>query len=127
MIKLKMSQLATMFTGGGDSPLGRLGRLSTMSAKVTYRAAKMIKAVSAEIESYEKARIDLCKKCGKLDPKTNCYGIDEDKKEEFNKSMNELLQQDVTLDVLEVELDPDAVGLTPSDLIILEPVVKVRE
>jgi hypothetical protein len=111
----------------GESPLGNLGRLKTMSAKVTYRVAKAIKAVMEEVEAFEKARVELCKELGTLNPKTNNYDMDEEKQKEFQTSMAELLQQDVVLNILEVEIDPDAVGLTPSDMLILEPVIKVRE
>lgn len=127
MVSLKMGQLMLMVDRVGESPLGNLGRLKTMSAKVTYRVAKAIKAVMEEVEAFEKARVELCKELGTLNPKTNNYDMDEEKQKEFQTSMAELLQQDVVLNILEVEIDPDAVGLTPSDMLILEPVIKVRE
>jgi len=126
MVKVTIAQLLGM-SMGETPPLGKLAKIQTFNAKTTYRAAKAIKAIGVEVDSYEKARVALCQKCGTQNVTNNNYDIDPAKKDQFQASLQELLDQTVELDIVKVELDDDATGLCALDMMALEPILDMKE
>lgn len=122
-VKVKMSELLPMAMGE-DAPITRLSKVKTFKTKTTYRAAKAIKAVMAELQDYEKSRIALCERCGTRNG--DKFDIAPEHMEAFQKGLEELMAEEVELDILPVEID-DAEGLTPADMLALEPILVVKD
>lgn len=90
---------------------------------VSYRVAKLIKALNDELTTYEAERVKLCENCGTLDKARGKYVIE--KGEVFEKEYNSLLDFDVELAVNKITL-PDTLSISPSDLISLSDFVQIE-
>lgn len=89
----------------------------------SYRVAKLIKAMNAEIAIYDEARIKLCEKYGELAENKREYTIL--KGAEFNRELSSLLDMEVELDLKKVTL-PLGLCITPSDVISLSDFVEIE-
>lgn len=100
-----------------------LSRLAerTLPVKQSYRLAKLIKAVNAEMSVYDSERIKLCERYGTLNKEKNNYDIND--RDGFGEEIRELQSQEVELDVKPI----DIVGLelTAQDIINIEPFIEV--
>lgn len=100
-----------------------LSRLAecTLPVKQSYRLAKLIKAVNAEMSVYDSERIKLCERYGTLNKEKNNYDIND--RDGFGEEIMELQSQEVELDVKPI----DIVGLelTAQDIINIEPFIEV--
>ncbi|MBP3939497.1 MAG: hypothetical protein IK955_08810 [Clostridia bacterium] len=94
-----------------------------LPVKVSYRVAKLIKAMNSEIEVYDQERIRLCEKYGELDKKKGEYKISETT--EFYKDLNSLLDIEVSLDVRKVSL-PETLSITPADILSLSDFIEIE-
>lgn len=100
--------------------LSRLAK-RTLPVKQSYRLAKLIKAVDAEISVYDSERIKLCERYGTLNKEKNNYDIND--RDGFNEDIKELQGQEVELDVKPVEID--GLELSAQDIINIEPFIEV--
>lgn len=99
--------------------LVKISNLSDLPIYVSYRFAKIIKAVEGEVVSLEEARNKLIRKYGQEDgnggytiPIENVEAI-----ENFNKEFGELLSKDIELEIPTVNLDDlNGVKLSPNDV-----------
>ncbi len=103
-----------------------LQRLSNkeLPVKVSYSLAKVIKAASAELATYDGQRIKLCEQYGKLNEDGSEYEIDEARRSEFEAKADELINLAVEIDVKPVKL-PDDVKLKAQEILLIEDFIEV--
>ena len=94
-----------------------------LPVKESYRVAKLIKAMNAEITIYDEARIRLCERYGELAENKREYKIL--KRAEFNRELGSLLDMDVSFDVQKVIL-PATLCITPTDIISLSDFIEIE-
>ena len=83
-----------------------------LKSKVAFRVARLLREVQAESETFETARINLVKLYAakdengeiKTDENGNTY-IEQDKIEEFNKELRDLLDNTITINGDKLSLD----------------------
>jgi hypothetical protein len=83
-----------------------------LKSKVAFRVARLLREVQAESETFEAARINLVKLYAakdengeiKTDENGNTY-IEQDKIEEFNKELRDLLDNTITINGDKLSLD----------------------
>lgn len=102
-----------------------VGRLAgqALPVSVSYRVAKLVKAMNEELRVYEAERVKVCEKCGTLNEAEGKYIIN--KGEEFNRELSSLLDMQVELNVEKVTL-PETLNITPHDIIALEEFVQIE-
>lgn len=93
----------------------------TLPVKQSYKLAKLIKAVDAEISVYDSERIKLCERYGTLNKEKNNYEIND--RDSFNEEIKELQSQEVELDIKPVEIG--GLELSAQDIINIEPFIEV--
>lgn len=103
------------------APLEKLAA-KDLPVKVSYRLAKLMQALNAEIRVYDEQRIKLCKKHGVLSDDGKKYDITDS--ETFLREVTELLELEVETDVKPVTLTPD-ICLTAQEIIYLEDFIEV--
>ena len=94
-----------------------------LPVKESYRIAKLIKAMDAELVIYNESRIRLCERYGELAENKREYKIL--KGAEFNNELGSLLDMEVSLDVPKVML-PASLCITPSDVISLSDFIEIE-
>lgn len=101
------------------------GRLAgqALPAAVSFRIAKLINVLNAELTAYETERVKLCEKCGTLNKDEGRYDIT--KGEEFARELESLYNLDITLGVEKVAL-PDNIAITPKDIINLSEFIMIE-
>lgn len=106
--------------------MGILRKLSNkeLPVKVSYSLAKVIKAASAELATYDGQRIKLCEQYGKLNEDGSEYEIDEARRSEFEAKADELINLAVEIDVKPVKL-PDDVKLKAQEILLIEDFIEV--
>lgn len=119
-MKVQVSQVVVAV-----APLKKLGGLSDLTAKQAYRCAKMLRKAQAVFDDFEKGKTAAAKKCG-TDIGGGQYEIAKEKIDDFNRELTELLDSEADLNCDVVVLSGDVKGLTPHDLIALEPFVSVE-
>lgn len=92
-----------------------------LPVKQSYRLAKLVKSVKAEMSIYDSERIKLCERYGTLNKEKNNYDIND--WDGFNKEINELQSQEVELDVKPIDIG--GLELTARDIISIEPFIEV--
>ena len=111
--------------------LGELQRISAsleklltcdLQVKIAYRLSKMAKIAMKELKTVEDTRMGLIKKLGTKDEKGNINITETDKREEFVKSMEELMEEEVTISFIPLDLNVlgDKVQLSAIDIANLE-------
>lgn len=83
-----------------------------LKSKVAFRVARLLREVQAESETFETARVNLVKLYAakdengeiKTDENGNTY-IEQDKIEEFNKELRDLLDNTITINGDKLSLD----------------------
>lgn len=83
-----------------------------LKSKVAFRVARLLREVQAESETFETARVNLVKLYAakdengeiKTDENGNTY-IEQDKIEEFNKELRDLLDNTITINGDKISLD----------------------
>ena len=83
-----------------------------LKSKVAFRVARLLREIQAESETFETARINLVKLYAakdengeiKTDENGNTY-IEQDKIEEFNKELRDLLDNTITINGDKLSLD----------------------
>ena len=110
-MKLKLAVLVQ-----SSEPLSKLMN-NPMPSATAFKCAKVLKAVSSELEAYEEARkkaIETHGKDGEISEKSKNW-------DKFVKELNELLATDVKLDVEKVKSENlSKVEVSPTDLIALD-------
>lgn len=94
----------------------------SLPIKTSYGIAKLIVKVNAELEIFDKSRIDLCEKYGKLDEETRKYNITDDA---FYAEYDKLLDIDVDVEANPVVLYGDA-SFTAQQLIAIEDFIVIE-
>ena len=111
--------------------LATLGNTKGLQSVVAYRIAKNIKAINAELETYEETRVNLVKEYAKKDKDGNplkketngneVYDIEDEKMEELNKEINRLMDETVEIDIKKISLDDlNNAGLSAFELEAVE-------
>lgn len=100
-----------------------LARLAgrTLPVKQSYRLAKLVRAVDAELTVYNGERIKLCERYGTVNAEKTNYDIND--WDGFNRGINELQSQEVELDVKPIDID--GLELSAQDIIDIEPFIEV--
>jgi hypothetical protein len=117
MIKTKIKSIVN-----AREAMQRLAQ-QTLPVAVSYRVTKLIRAIDAELAVYDKERIRLCEKYGKLNESKTSYTILEGA--EFNEEHSLLLNFDVELEAHKVKL-PETLNITPADLLRLSEFVEIE-
>lgn len=128
MIKIKLSDLVNSIEG-----LRSLGQ-KELKAKPAYRVGKTIKAVEGELTVFNQTRQELIQKYGekKEDGQLNTdengnVKIPLDVISEFNKQMQELLNEEIELNVNLIALDDiEELNFTPTEMAQIEPFVDIE-
>lgn len=76
-----------------------LGVLSNtaLPAATSFRLRKLLKAANENFEDYDKTRMELCRKYGVLNEKTNQFEFEPENREKFDAEFTELLESEVEL------------------------------
>ena len=102
-----------------------LGEFAQKDLKIAtaYKVAKLIKAISAEIELFNEQRIKLLQSVGStLSEDGKRYIIPENKKAEFAEGFTELVA--VEVDIPErLDLSDEEIRLSPAAVLDLEPFI----
>ncbi len=105
-----------------DNTLARLAG-QPLPVKQSYRLARLIKAISNEIQIYDGERIKLCEKYGTLNKDKNIYEFDENNREKFDADIRVLQGQTIDLDVKPIDISD--LELSAQDIINIEPFIEV--
>ena len=117
MIKTKIKSIVN-----AREAMQRLAQ-QTLPIAVSYRVTKLIRAIDSELAVYDKERIRLCEKYGKLNESKTSYNIL--KGAEFNEEHSLLLDFDIELDAQKVKL-PETLNITPADLLCMSEFVEIE-
>jgi hypothetical protein len=118
LLKMKLGELRNCSVS-----LGKI--LGVENFKLAYRVMKLTKKVQSELTEFEKIRIEMLKKYGTL--KGDIYTLKPDNVKTFNKQLQEILDEEITLDIdlIPLSLLRDAdVKLSSLDLVNLEKFIK---
>ena len=115
-IKLKMYQIKSM-----KIPLEKL-ILKEIKVSIAFRITKLVKQIDEHLEEIEELRVNLVNKLGVKNEETNTVEVPGKKMKEFSQQMNELLNEEITIDFKPISIDDlgDELLLTTKDLMILE-------
>ena len=128
MIKVKLIDLL--------NSAGVLQRLTTIDfkAKTSWQLYKLISAAEKEIGTFQDTRMKVVQKYAEKDENgepivnENEYKIAEGQMDAFTNEINELLMSEVELNVSPIPLeDLDAADFKPTEMVIMEPFLKVEE
>ncbi|MAF44189.1 MAG: hypothetical protein Unbinned7913contig1002_29 [Prokaryotic dsDNA virus sp.] len=128
MLKVKVKDVVDSFPAMQD-----LARVN-FNAKISFAIAKALRKVTKEVEIYDNTRVKTCKKYGKVDKKSNQYVFPDDKKDVFDKEMDELMNSTIELNGIR-QLSIDELGnvqippaaLNGLDWLIVERAVSNKE
>ena len=106
-----------------------------MKIKVAYKIARLAREIQKEIELFESTRHTLIEKYGiknengeLVEDKNGGYPIQKEKKDEFLKETNELLNSKISLNVDKLSLkDLEEAELTPQQIIKLIDFIEEEE
>ena len=88
-------------------------------AVVSFRIAKAIRAINEEIDMFEAEKAKLVQKYG--EPYEGGIRVAEDKQDDFQKEISQLLNESVTLEVSKLKLkDIEHVQLKPIDMMTID-------
>ena len=119
-VKLKLETIWTM-----QQSLNRVAGMQ-LETKISYRIAKIVKKMTAELKTVEEQRLKLIDKYAVADEK-GAKQVPPDKIEEFGKEWTTLLQEEVELEgIVKVKL-PNDVKLTPKEVMDLEEILELEE
>lgn len=125
MLKITAAELFTFAPDGGVVINEGLRRLADaeLPASVSFKLARTIRKVSAELETFNKTRMGLFEKLGE---KTgDSYRIPAEKMDEFAKELQGLLAVEIELDVKPLKLaELNGCNLRPRDMLDLERFVE---
>jgi hypothetical protein len=124
-ITLKALVEAALPRGGVPPALDKLGNIGIYSTATSFKVAKLLKAIRVELVAFEAARDKFQEKYGVKNLTTNRWEMSPENTMLFQKAVDELGEQKVTLAVSSVQLPADATGLTGVDLMLLEGLVTV--
>ena len=114
-MKVKVAQLV-----GSSEPLGKL-MTQPMPSATAFRCAKTLKAVQAELESYEEARKNLIEQHGKdgeIKPEDKGW-------DKFIAGMEELMETEVKVDAEKIkEENLSKVEISPADILALDWIIE---
>jgi len=114
-MKVKVGQLV-----GSSEPLGKL-MTQPMPSATAFRCAKTLKAVQAELESYEEARKNLIEQHGKdgeIKPEDKGW-------KKFIAGMEELMETEVKVDAEKIkEENLSKVEIAPADILALDWIIE---
>jgi len=103
-------------------PLGRLQGQS-MPIKVSMQVVSAMKSLTTVAELYEANRIRICQDCGTLNDENN-YDIEESKREAFNEQQKEILEEELSLDIDQIDAVETGAQLAPVDVFHLAWLLK---
>ena len=128
MIKVKLIDLLN-----SASVLQRLTTID-FKAKTSWQLYKLISAAEKEIGTFQDTRMKVVQKYAEKDENgemivnENEYKIADGQIEAFTNEINELLMSEVELNVSPIPLeDLDAADFKPTEMVIMEPFLKVEE
>lgn len=107
--------------------LAQLNQSKGMTGVVAYRIGKNIKMLDAELEEYDKARIHILEKYSNKDDKgnpiieNNNYDIDQENLAQALNEINDLLDEESTLDLKKVSIEDISIAnLSPKEMMAIE-------
>lgn len=128
MIKVKLIDLLN-----SASILQRLTAID-FKAKTSWQIYKLIAAAEKEMNAFQDTRMKVVQKYAEKDEngemvvKNDEYKIPDDQMENFTNEINELLMSEVELNASPIPLeDLDAANFKPTEMIIMEPFLKIEE
>lgn len=98
-----------------------------LPVKISYRLAKLIKAIESELEVFEGERKKLLERYGTINEEKQCYNIPNDKAEKFNAEFAQLIGTETELSAEKIDLSNEDIKLTAKEFIALEPFIKFEE
>lgn len=105
-----------------------LGEFAQKDLKIAtaYKVAKLIKAISAEIELFNEQRIKLLQSVGStLSEDGKQYIIPENKKAEFAEGFTELVAVEVDIPD-KINISGENISIAPDLLMALEPFIEIE-
>lgn len=110
-----------------EKPLSALAQ-AKLPVGAAYQISKIIKVVGEELRAVRESQFTIAEKYGERDEqgelveRNNMYPIIPEKMKDFNKEMEDLLSQKVSLNITPFGLEriEGAIDLTASDLMALE-------
>jgi hypothetical protein len=92
-----------------------------MSMAAAYKVSKLVKAINAELKTYDEMRIKLLQDIGStLNETGDNYVIPVDKRQIFAEKMQELLAVEVEVPE-KIDISGEDISISPDQLLALEP------
>lgn len=106
--------------------LNKISEHDGLTVRECYALNRILKNVAADMEFYAQRHDKLLTVYG--EPQGNGqYTIPADKQEAFKHAMEELMNTESDAKFVPVEISGDLRGLTPKDVLLLEPFIKIKE
>ncbi|HEX3111345.1 MAG TPA: hypothetical protein VHU41_19740 [Thermoanaerobaculia bacterium] len=112
--------------GMGDTPAAAVPPLTALSqtrmdGKASFKVARLLRDITKELETYNKIRVELCEKHGKLSEDKARYVFPTPESVlAFEKAINEVLSVEIELHHKKMPELLDVVQLTPAEMMTLE-------
>lgn len=91
----------------------------------SFKLVKLTKAISSEVEIYDKERIKLLEKYGVKNDETNTYKILDENKEKWDKDINDLNSMEVEITTDNINLANENIKISPVDMMYIEDFVDI--
>lgn len=119
-MKLRFSQIRV-----AQMSIPKLLQKELSDAKAAYWIQKNARKLESEIIEIEKDRIKLVKTYGVFDAKANKWDVPDNKRVEFDRKFEELMNTEVDVEIIPISLDSlkDA-KLSPMDMSSIEFMIK---
>lgn len=119
-MKFSLRELVFAYENGCLRKLANLD----MALKTSYWVNKLIQRLEPEINQFQKSRNELFAKYGEENDE-KLLEIPEEKRSEADAELNELLEQEISVDIDKIALSEDLVGISANDIRLLDPFVLV--
>lgn len=106
--------------------LNKLSEHEGLTIRECYALNRILKSVAADMEFYANRYNKLLSAHGE-DQGGGKYSIPEDRREEFSRAVEELMNTESDAEIKPVEISGDLTGFTPKEAAMLEPFIKIRE
>lgn len=106
--------------------LNKLSEHDGLTIRECYALNRILKDVATDIDFYANRYNKLLAAYGEEQEKGK-YHIPEDKKEEFSRAVEELMNTESEARFKPLEISGDLTGFTPKEVAMLEPFIRMKE
>lgn len=95
-----------------------------LSPITSFKLVKLVKAINAEIEIFEKEKMKLLEKYGTKND-DNTYNISEENTANWNKDITDLLSLEVDISADKINLSNEDIKISPADMMLIEQFINI--